>query len=359
MESREETFEGPWHERQLFDEPLRVGLTYNLRRTLGGADDTEAEFDSLSTIESIAEAIASFGFQVVLLEATSGLPARLSRQAVDIVFNIAEGKRGRSREAFVPALLEMMDIPYTGSDAAVMVTTLDKSLAKSVVARAGLATPTSWVVRRRSDPMPGPTDYPVFVKPLAEGSSKGIDSEGVVADGDACQRRVDELLERYPEGVLIETYLPGREFTVALLSDADTLGSEPQSLSPMEIVYRDSAQTPVYSYGIKQQASPSSVRFEVPAEVDADLEGRLRQAAEAAFRALRCRDVARIDLRLDQHGGVQFLECNPLPGLVPGFSDLPVIAEAAGLEFRALIGAILAPALARRRLDTYRSGTVR
>jgi D-alanine-D-alanine ligase len=343
---------------QLFEGSLRVGLTYNLKRTLGGSDDTEAEFDSLSTIEGIAEAIASQGMQVVLLEATNGLPAHLNRQAVDLVFNIAEGRGGRAREAYVPSLLEMLEIPYTGSDAAVMVTTLDKSLAKSIVERAGVATPTYWVVRGPEDPLPSPTDYPVFVKPLAEGSSKGIGPAGVAADGDALQRRVAELLERFPEGVLIETFLPGREFTVGLLSDAESHGSEPHSLTPMEIVFEDASKTPIYSYGIKQETSPSAVRFDVPADIDADLESKLRRAAEDAFRALGCRDVARMDLRLDDHGVVHFLECNPLPGLVPGFSDLPLIAEADGLDYRGLIGAILAPALARRHSHVERGRSV-
>jgi D-alanine-D-alanine ligase len=327
-------------------ERLRVGVIHNLLRD--PKSEREAEFDSRKTVDAIAEAVRALGHEPVLLEATRELPSLLPAARIDAAFNIAEGFAGRSREAQVPALLELLEIPYTGSDPACLALCLDKSLAKRVVALAGVATP-AWVAMRGNERMPESIGFPAVVKPIAEGSSKGVLGKSVVHDDHELRAAVRELVARFDQPALVETYLPGREFTVGLLGER-----RPRVLPAMEIVFTDpSVSHPVYGYGHKKETE-KGVRFDVPAQVDGALEQELRRAARRSFEALGCRDVARVDLRLDAHGRVHFIECNPLPGLSPGFSDLCVVAEAAGLRYEQLIAAILEPAL--RRLRAQRRG---
>lgn len=334
------------------ERPLRVGLIYNLQRVSGEVDDREAEFDSEETVATIAEAIGSWGYEVERLEAKARMVERLLEEPPDLVFNIAEGRVAtRGREAHVPAILEFLGIPYVASDAATMVVTLDKGLAKQTVAAEGIATPEGRVVRGggrlQMGLRPDELEYPVVVKPLAEGSSKGIDAGCLVESADGLEACLERVVGRYPAGAIVERYLPGREFTVGVLEDESGL----HVLPPLEIVFEDSDGGPtLYSYDVKQEtATAGGVRFEAPAQVDRRLERALKRVAAGAFRALGCRDVARIDLRLDEQREPNFLECNPLPGLVPGFSDLPVAAEAVGLSYRELIGRILSPAVERLR----------
>ncbi len=327
-------------------ERLRVGLLHNLRRPVAPGEDpqAQAEFDGQSTIDSIAEAIAAFGHEVVLLEATPELPTKLLTTRIDVAFNIAEGLRGRSREAQVPALLEMLDIPYTGSDAVALSLTLDKGLAKRVVALAGVHTPKFFVMKTGRERLPKGFTFPLIVKPVAEGSSKGVDRSSVVTDEAMLRTRVQTHLQRYNQPMLVEEFLPGREFTLGILG-----GRRPRVLPAMEIVFTDKTDPhPVYGYEDKF-GEDAHTRYETPAAVDPKLARALERAARKAFVALGCRDVARVDFRLDAAGNVHFIECNPLPGLTPGFSDLCVIAEAASMSFRDLIGEILAPALRRRK----------
>ena len=325
---------------------LRVGLTYNLRRPIAdpAQGEDQAEFDPPHTIQAIREAIESYGHAVVELEATAELPQLLPETSVDLVFNIAEGLQGRSREAQVPALLELLDIPHTGSDAATLALCHDKAIAKRVVSQAGIPTAPFMVMmtgKERIDPAIG---YPAVVKPVAEGSSKGVVETSVVKDEAALRRTAAEVVARYRQAALVEKFLPGREFTVALLGER-----RPRVLPPLEVVFRDGAESfPVYSYNNKF-VEPEKVDLQVPAKVDAALGKELERAARGVFRALDCRDVSRIDFRIDDSGKVSFVECNPLPGLTPKFSDMCLIAEAAGMDYRTLIGEILAPAIRRFR----------
>jgi len=327
--------------RQARREPLRVGVVHNLKRDPIAED--QAEFDSLATVDALAAAIRELGHEPVLLEATRELPSRLPAARIDVAFNIAEGFVGRSREAQIPALLELLEIPYTGSDPACLALCLDKSLAKRVVALAGVPTP-AWVLMRGHERVPEHIGFPAVVKPVSEGSSKGVLGSSVVHDEHELRALVRQIVARYDQPAIVEAYLPGREFTIGLLGER-----RPRVLPAMEIVFTDrSVSHPVYSYGHKSEAEPG-VRFEVPAQVDDALARELARAARRAYEVLGCRDVGRIDLRIDAHGRVQFMECNPLPGLSPGFSDLCVAAEAAGLRYHELIGAILEPALRRLR----------
>jgi D-alanine-D-alanine ligase len=326
---------------------VRVGLVHNLKRVTpkaDGADDHEAEFDSPQTVSAIGEAIASHGHDVVTIEATPELLARLTTAEIDVVFNVAEGIRGRSREAVVPALLDLLDLPYTGSDPACLAIAHDKGLAKRLARQAGVLTPDFLVLATGRERLAREAQFPMIVKPLAEGSSKGLAQASVVHTEDALRAAARALLDRYDQPVLAETYLPGREFTVGLLGER-----RPRVLPPMEIVFRNAAnKTPVYTFAHKLDYN-DEIGYEVPARLTPGLASEIARVARSVFTAFGCRDVARIDMRLDAAGRVHFLECNPLPGLTPDWSDLSMIAKAAGLDYRALIGEIMSPALRRLR----------
>jgi D-alanine-D-alanine ligase len=327
-------------------EPLRIGFSYNVKRVDSkGGDDTEAEYDAPETIDSIREALESYGHVVVPLEATAELPRQLMDAPVDLVFNIAEGVAGRNREAAVPALCELMGIPYTGSDAATLSIALDKALSKRVLRQHGIATPEFQVMETGRERLSPKMKFPLIVKPNQEGSSKGVSAHAsVVDDEEALRSVVRELLDKYRQPALIEYYISGREFTVGLLGD-----KRPRVLPPMEIVFRDKANPrPVYDYQIKQEWE-KHVYYQCPAKLTpAELKSMERVARET-FVALDCRDVARVDLRMDDTGELYVLEVNPLPGLTPGYSDLCLIASAANIDYRSLIGEILAGGLKRMR----------
>jgi D-alanine-D-alanine ligase len=327
-------------------ERLRVGFTFNVKRVTpdpGGEQDEEAEYDSPRTLQAIREAIVSYGHEVVDLEASSDLPLQLASTPVDLVFNIAEGFRGRSRESQVPALLELLDIPYTGSDPAALNVSLDKALAKRMVKTHGVLTPDYLVMNTGRERLPrelGP--FPLIAKPVAEGTSKGVTSRSVVRDEAELREVARELIQKYRQPALVEQYVAGREFTVGLLGER-----RPRVLPPMEVVFLDQDDpTPVYSFEMKQQAS-QKIRYQVPARLAPRELDRLERAARECFVALGCRDVARVDFRMDAEGRVFFIESNPLPGLAPGWSDLVLIAESAGIDYRGLIGEILSFAIRR------------
>lgn len=322
---------------------LRVGLAYNLRRIGVSDGDSEAEFDAPSTIEALAHAVRAQGHDVFPCEADRTLPRVLSELAPDLVFNIAEGLSGLNREAQVPALCELLDLEYTGSDAACMAISLNKATAKRLVASEGILTPAFAVLRSGDEALPSGFAFPAIVKPIAEGSSKGI-LEKQVAESERELRAIARtLLDRYRQPVLAEAFLPGREFTIALLGERD-----PRALPIMEIVFTDRRERfPIYSF--KSKFESVGVENKVPCDIDASLRSELTRVAKASFAALGCRDIARVDLRLDAQGRVHFIECNPLPGMAPNFSDLCVMAKSEGTEYEALVAEILAPAVRRTR----------
>ena len=223
--------------------------------------DEDAEFDDPATIAAIRDAIAGHGHEVVGLEADATLPATLVAANVDVVFNIAEGQGSRSRESQVPALLELLGIRYTGSDAVALGVTLDKSLAKAVVRAAGVATPLWTVMTSGDEPLPDLFRLPAIVKPLHEGSSKGIEADSLVADERRLRERARDVIGRYGQPVLCEEYVAGREITVGLL------GSPVRVLPPMEVVFLDDEVLPLYSFDVKKRFE-ELVRYEVPAKLD-------------------------------------------------------------------------------------------
>lgn len=326
-------------------ERLKVGFTFNVKRLAPdpcGEQDDEAEYDTPKTLQAIREAIASYGHEVIDLEATQDLPLALASTPVDVVFNIAEGFKGRSRESQVPSLLELLDIPYTGSDPAALSVSLDKAVAKRVVRTHGILTPDYVLLNTGKERLPRELGFPLLVKPVAEGTSKGVTRKSIVRDEAELREVARDLIAKYRQPALAEQYVRGREFTVGLLGER-----RPRVLPPMEIVFLDASDpTPIYSFDMKQDWC-ERIRYEVPAKLTERELDRLERAARECFGALGCRDVARIDFRIDPEGRIFFIECNPLPGLTPGWSDLVLIAQAAGIEHRALIGEILSFAIRR------------
>lgn len=325
---------------------LRVGFTYNQKRCDPTLADKEAEFDSPKTLGAIREAIASYGHEVIDFEATPNFVHLIAESEIDIVFNIAEGVHGRNRESQIPAVLELYGIPYTGSDAATLSICLDKGLAKRVVREAGVLTPKFFLFSTGKEKIPEGFHFPLIVKPVAEGSSKGVFGTSVAQNEAQLRETAALIINKYQQPALVEEYLPGREFTVALLGE-----SRPRVLPAMEIVFNKvtdalDSEHPIYTYQDKLDYN-KKIHYEAPAKLDDRLRREIEKTARQVFIALGCRDVARIDLRLDHDQRVHFIECNPLPGLTPGWSDLCLITQSIGMDYRTLIGEILSPAIRR------------
>jgi D-alanine-D-alanine ligase len=318
---------------------LRVGLAFNMKRIEShGGDDREAEYDAPETIRAITQAIESHGHVVVPLEATVEFPRTLMASNVDVVFNIAEGMSGRSREGQVPSLCELRGIPYTGSDSATLSICLDKALAKRLLV--DVDTPAFQLLVTGRERL-RPFRYPVIVKPNQEGTSKGITRASVVGDEARLREVAREIIERYGQPALAEEYITGRELTVGLLGER-----RPRVLPPMEVVFLQQVERPVYDYECKQDWQ-RHVRYECPAKLTRDELRAVERACRTTFMTLGCRDVARVDLRLTPEGRVYVLEVNPLPGLTPDYSDLCLIANGAKVDYRTLIGEILSGAIKR------------
>jgi D-alanine-D-alanine ligase len=318
-------------------EVLNVGLVYDLRNDYlaeGYGEDDVAEFDSEETIASLEGTIRSLGYRVDRVGNVRALCRRLAGgERWDLVFNIAEGLSGRCRESQVPAILEAYGIPYTFSDALVCALTLDKAFAKRIVRDAGLATPAFEVVERAADVADVGLRYPLFAKPLAEGTGKGVDAASRINSPAELARVCESLLARFEQPVLVEEFLPGREFTAAILGN----GPRAYVLGVMEIVVIDDPHT-IYSYKAKEECE-HLVRY-LPFR-DGALYGQIEALALGAYHALQCRDTSRVDVRCDGQGRPHFMEVNPLPGLHPMHSDLPMIATQEGMSYSELIGAIM------------------
>jgi D-alanine-D-alanine ligase len=323
---------------------VRIGFTYDLKDdylALGLAEHEVAEFDSLSTIDAIDAALKDLGHEVDRVGHVRALAARLvAGWRCDLVFNVAEGVAGFGRESQVPALLEAYGIPYTFSDPLVCALTLHKGMAKHVARGCGVPTPKFELVTTPAEAAGVQLPLPLFAKPVAEGSSKGITAKSLVTTKDALVEVCTELLGRYRQPVIVEEYLSGREFTVGILGT----GASARALGTLEVVLLQGADQGVYSYRNKTQ-------WESIVEYGLLEQGPLRAEVEgvalATWRCMGCRDAGRVDVRLDAAGRAQMLEVNPLAGLAPGYSDLPNMAAMAGMSYGALIGEIVRCASAR------------
>lgn len=318
---------------------MRVGLTYDLRDdylALGFSREETAEFDRAETIDAIADTLAALGHEVQRIGHARALMARLvAGDRWDLVFNIAEGLYGFGRESLVPALLETYQIPYTFSDPFVLALALQKAACKRVVRDLGFPTPAFAVIEELADVERVDLAYPLFAKPLAEGTSKGISAHSRVADPHALRQRCAELLERFGQPVLVETYLPGREVTVGIVGT----GSHARVVGVMEVLLREDAEAGVYSLENKERYEELVSYRLVPSS-----ERLGRDATELAlgvWRGLGCRDAGRVDVREDASARASFIEVNPLAGLHPVHSDLPIMGRLAGWGFADLMAAIM------------------
>ncbi|MFA5561552.1 MAG: ATP-grasp domain-containing protein [Eubacteriales bacterium] len=335
----EESFDPP--PRQ----PLTVGIIYNLKKGVhSDVPDAEAEYDNIETVHAIEAALREGGHRTVLLEADGSLPERLRTTRLDIAFNIAEGISGRGREAQVPALLHYYGIPFTGSDETTLCVALDKALTKRLLLTHRIPTPRYAVLTpdtlRRLPALP----YPVIVKPVAEGSSKGISEVSVVKNREELRTLAAANLAAYRQDLLAEAYIAGREFTVGLLGNGEDL----RVFTPMEICFKKPTQGAfhVYSYPVKQDYT-RYVSYACPADISPGIEQEMVRLSRKIYRALSCRDFARIDFRVSEEGKVCFIEINPLPGLAPGYSDYPMAAAFCGMDYAALVQGILHAACRR------------
>ena len=327
---------------------MRIGLSCDLKEAMptepGGPDDVYEEYDSPKTIQIIAETLESKGHSVVVLGGGPEFLDNIRREKVDIVFNIAEGRGAyRSREAQVPSVLEMLDIPYTGSDPQCLAICLDKPVTKKLAMTFGVTTPKWLIISNKSEldqadwsKMP----FPAIVKPAFEGSSKGIRLTSLTNNVKQAQQEAARLLETYRQPVMVEEFIDGDEVTVGMIGNAS-----PQIVGMMRIIPRKKDSPFVYSVEVKRDYV-NLVDYECPARLDKKVLDKMTQASMSVFKGLECRDFARIDFRISREGVPYFLEVNPLPGLGT-YSDLVIMAIKMGWTHKKLIGAVLDAALER------------
>ena len=325
---------------------LKVGITYNLKKDFSPSEDQPIdaleEFDAEETIDAIQRVLQDDGHEVVKLGGDTGIIDRLRKTPVDMVFNIAEGHRGRNREAHIPALLEFLGIPYTGSDPLTLSLTLDKSAAKRVLVSEGIPTPQFKKVVKLEDIEELLLRYPLFVKLCCEGSSKGVRLDSKVWDFPSLKEKTRWLLETYQSPVLVEEFIKGPEFTVGILGN-----ESPSVLGVMQIEIKGvPSGEAIYSLEVKREWE-DKVRYLCPSPIDSSLMIKIEEVALRSYQALECRDVSRVDLRVGEDGEAYFLEVNPLPGLSPAYGDLPIMARRMGWSYDQLVRTIFHHALKR------------
>ena len=322
---------------------MRVGITYDLREdylALGYSEDQVAEFDSPRTVEGIEDALVNMGLATDRIGSLPSLVARLAAgERWDLVFNIAEGMNGFGRESQVPALLDYYGVPYTFSDPLTLALTLHKGMTKRVVRDLGLATADFAVVEELGQLDRLRLPYPLFAKPVAEGTGRGIGAASRAESPAELSGLCRTLLAEYHQPVLVETYLPGRELTVGVAGT----GGKAQVLGVMEVILKSGADQAAYSYRNKELCD-TLVEYR---RVEGPLALASGELALAAWRGLGCRDGGRVDLRCDRDGKPNFLEVNPLAGLHPEHSDLPILCGLEGIGYQELVERIIASALER------------
>lgn len=324
---------------------MKVGIAYDLKSDYiadGFTEEEAAEFDNEETIEGIETALKLNGYRTQRIGNVRSLLSLLHNgKKWDIVFNICEGYYGIGREAQVPAILDIYNIPYTFSDVLVNSLTLHKGMTKRVIRDIKVPTADFVIIEDEEDINNIDLPFPLFVKPVAEGTGKGIDPTSKVTTVAELKKSCIERLKKYKQPVLVETFLPGREFTVGIVGT----GKESETVGIMEVCFRENERSKIYSYNSKKNYQ-DLIDYEFPED---DLARICKETAVAAWRGLGCRDGGRIDLRLDKDGIPNFIEVNPLAGLNPIHSDLPILCRVAGISYNELIGKIMTSALKRTK----------
>ena len=316
---------------------ITVGLTYDLRSEYlaqGFSEEETAEFDRDETIDAIEAAVRREGHAAERIGNFQGLTTALSAgKRWDLVFNICEGMHGMGREALVPALLDAWRIPYTFSDPVVLAVSLHKAMTKRVVRDAGVATPDFAVVETAADIEAIRLPFPLFAKPLGEGTGKGVTPSSRILSREELRSVCGRLLAAFHQPVLVETFLPGREFTTGIVGT----GAEATVIGTMEVIFLEKAEAHAYTY-VNKEYCDGKVRYELAVGREAE---QCTELALKAWRALGARDAGRIDIRMDGNGVPSFIEVNPLAGLHPQHSDLPIICTMTGISFQELVHRIL------------------
>ncbi|MBI3990600.1 MAG: ATP-grasp domain-containing protein [Candidatus Omnitrophica bacterium] len=347
----------------------RVALTFNLKKPslakerflkLDAGDEDEkgddepppdscSEFDSPETVNAIAGALREGGNTVFLVEANEDLPGWFQNNKVDIVFNVAEGNSGDSRESQVPAILEYMNIPYTGSGILTLAMALDKAVSKKIFRYEGIPTPEFQVFRDGNEELMPGLKFPLIVKPNSEGSAKGIHANNVVANREELYSRVRDVIRLYKQEALAEEFIEGKELTVGILGNGHL-----RVLPVLEIDFSNCKESGdfFYSWRMKEfqgdEERHLNPDFYCPARIPGDIKEKVEKVAMAAHKALNCLDLSRTDIRLKNDGTPYVLEVNPLPGLDPEESNLTFMTKSAGIEYNSLINGILRSAMERR-----------
>ncbi len=354
-----------------FNKKLNVALAYNVKpesdsfpasvspnsnnqfQNLNSQMDEYAEWDTWETINAVKEAIACYN-NITLIEADENAYNKFREVKPDIVFNIAEGANGVSREAQIPAMLDMLQIPYTGSDALTLAICLDKARTKEILSYYKVPTAKFFVADKIEDAENHNLNFPMIVKPISEGSGKGIYASSFVHSNDQLKREIKRITSEYNQSALVEEFLSGREFTVAMLGNNGDL----KVLPAIEMRYDKYPEgtAPLYSYEAKWILDTKENDFDVfdcPANISKDLESKINKVCTDTYRVLKCRDWSRIDLRLDKNGEPNIIEINPLPGIIPDpkeNSSFPKAARAAGINYNDMINTVLASAVKRYNL---------
>lgn len=319
---------------------MKVGLTYDLRSeylAMGYGEDETAEFDRDDTIVAIENALECLGIEPERVGHVKKLMERLLRgDRWDMVFNIAEGLCGIAREAQVPTVLDIYEIPYTFSDPLILSLALHKGMTKQIVKASGYPTPDFCIIEKMEDATEVKFDPPYFVKPIAEGTSKGITQDSIVRTKEHLALTCENLITQYNQPVLVEQYLPGREFTIGILGT----GEASEVLGTLEVILLEGAEKGVYSYTNKEHCE-ELVEYRLAQPGNDNTVHAAESIALGIWRTLGCRDAGRIDIRCDESGRPSFLEVNPLAGLHPDHSDLPILCKALSIPYVELIRRIV------------------
>jgi D-alanine-D-alanine ligase len=335
-----------------------IGLCFNVKRSLPSTDpkaQVDAEFDAPETISAIEKAIKKVGHEVIRIEANQFAPMKLYRlrKKINLLFNFAEGIYGDAREAQIPAICDLLQIPYSHSSTLTHAISLDKTVTKQILIHNKISTPRFQLFTSPDQKLIQKLKYPLITKPNSEGSSKGILNKNVVHTKEKLYERVKWLFKSFKQSVLVEEFLFGREFTVGLI------GNPPRILPIIEqnMSILPKKYLPFSSYEVKwlwEDSLPNiEVAYTCPAKINSSLKQKIENICLKTWHALNCRDVIRIDIRLDEKGNPNVLELNTLPGMIPDekvVTYLPIAARTAGINFDKLVEFILNAALKRYQL---------
>jgi len=346
-----------------FKVALLANLKINAPRTDGMPEDQWDDLDSEKTINALLEAIRSGGHTCEFLEADISLLDTIRKYQPDICFNIAEGHFGDGREAQIPALLEMLRIPYTGSKVLTLALALDKSMTKRILHWHELPTPDFQTFERINEKLHDDLKFPLFVKPSREGTGMGVSAKSIVYNQNELREQIDFIMRKYSQPALVEQYIQGREVTIGMVGNligpvARRLPVNPNApriqaglhfFPPMEVDLKPFQDSDVVYSNRLKVALADQLNYICPAPLDDEMIDELNWLAAAVFRVVGAKDVSRIDFRLDETNGLKpyILEINPLPGLSPGISDIVIEAAADGIEHAELVNMILDSALER------------